>query len=85
MRMGIDLGGTKVEAVILDDDGSIIWRQRQPTPRHDYDAIISTIGGLITAASADTGFAGPVGMGIPGSLHPETGLVAGQYTSAQQP
>ena len=58
MRMGIDLGGTKVEAVILDDDGSIIWRQRQPTPRHDYDAIISTIGGLITAAKTDTGFAG---------------------------
>ena len=80
MRLGIDLGGTKVEAVILDDDGSIIWRQRQPTPRHDYDAIIATISGLITAASADTGFSGPVGMGIPGSLHPETGLVRGANT-----
>lgn len=80
MRLGIDLGGTKVEAVILGDDGSIIWRERQPTPRHDYQAIIQTIDHLIKTGSAETGFDGPVGMGIPGSIHPRTGLVQGANT-----
>ena len=85
MRMGIDLGGTKVEAVILDDDGSIIWRQRQPTPRHDYDAIISTISGLITAASADTAFpALSVWASRQSAPRNRTGA-RGQYTGAQQP
>ena len=80
MRLGIDLGGTKVEAVILQDDGSIIWRQREPTPKHNYKDIIDTLNGLIIAAKDATGFSGPVGMGIPGSINPETGLVRGANT-----
>jgi fructokinase len=80
MRFGIDLGGTKVEAVILGDDGSIIWRERHPTPRNDYAAIIATINKLITSGKTSTGFDGPVGMGIPGSLHPQTKFVRGANT-----
>ncbi|MGC6485214.1 MAG: ROK family protein [Candidatus Puniceispirillales bacterium] len=80
MRLGIDLGGTKVEAVILGDDGSIIWRERQSTPRHDYRSIIATLNTLISNGKAETGFDGPVGMGIPGSIHPQTGLVRGANT-----
>ncbi|HCV62982.1 MAG TPA: fructokinase, partial [Alphaproteobacteria bacterium] len=80
MRLGIDLGGTKTEAVILGDDGSIIWRKRQPTPQLDYKAIITTISQLITDAADEAGFTGPVGMGIPGSINPSDGTVHGAST-----
>ena len=80
MRMGIDLGGTKVEAVILDDDGSIIWRQRQPTPRHDYDAIISTIGGLITAARRIPAFPALSAWAFPAVCTPKQDWCAGANT-----
>lgn len=80
MRLGIDLGGTKTEAVILGDDGSIIWRKRQPTPQLDYKAIITSISQLITDAADEAGFTGPVGMGIPGSINPSDGTVHGAST-----
>ena len=44
MRFGLDLGGTKMEAVIIDDNGAIVWRERRPTPAADYKAIIKSIG-----------------------------------------
>ena len=77
MRLGIDLGGTKTEAAVIDDDGVIIWRERTDTQRRQYRDIISTISSLIDAAEQATSFAGPVGIGIPGRVVPTTGLVGG--------
>ncbi|MGB0478992.1 MAG: ROK family protein, partial [Parvibaculales bacterium] len=42
MRFGLDLGGTKMEAVLLNEAGEIVWRQRRPTPSENYEAIIET-------------------------------------------
>ncbi|MCE2518063.1 MAG: ROK family protein, partial [Alphaproteobacteria bacterium] len=68
MRLGIDLGGTKTEAAVIDDDGVIVWRKRVPSARHSYAETISTISGIIETCATETGFNGPVGMGIPGSV-----------------
>lgn len=81
MRLGIDLGGTKTEAAVIDDDGVIIWRERLATVQGDYAKIISNIAELTAAASNATGFAGPIGMGIPGSVSPKTGLIRGANTA----
>jgi len=75
MRIGVDLGGTKIEAIGLDDDGKVLARQRVPTPRHDYDATLQGIASLVDAIETETGERGSVGIGMPGSLSPATGLV----------
>ena len=81
MRIGIDLGGTKIEGVVLDDSGNESGRLRVPTPRDDYQATVSAIVGVVTrleqmAEQAGAG-RGPatVGLGIPGVVSPATGLV----------
>ncbi|MBL6456747.1 ROK family protein [Belnapia sp. T6] len=76
LRLGIDLGGTKTEIVALDAAGAIRLRRRAPTPP-DYAGVIALIGGLVEAAEAELGATGTVGIGIPGSLSPATGLVRG--------
>ena len=73
-RIGIDLGGTKIEAVVLRPGGDIGWRRRLDTPRA-YDDIIAAMAGLVRAAEAETGVEATVGVGIPGTLSPATGLV----------
>lgn len=75
MRIGVDLGGTKIEAIGLADDGSIRARRRVPAPSGDYEATVRAIRDLIEAAEAEAGQPGPVGMGIPGVISPATGLV----------
>ncbi len=75
MRMGIDLGGTKIEVVVLDDTGQQRLRRRVPTPR-DYDDTLRAIAGLVEGAEAECGRCS-VGIGIPGSLSPASGLVRG--------
>jgi fructokinase len=75
MRIGIDLGGTKIEAVALAGDGRELARQRLATPRDDYDATLRAIAMLVTALERETGEAGTVGVGMPGTLSPATGLV----------
>jgi fructokinase len=70
MRIGLDLGGTKIEALALDAAGREVFRKRVPTPRDDYAATLEAIRSLVTAAGE-----GSVGIGIPGSLSPTTGLV----------
>ena len=75
MRFGLDLGGTKMEAVLLDDTGEIVWRERRPTPAEDYQAIIETIAALVAQAAIETAQEMTVGIGMPGSLSPKTGLV----------
>jgi fructokinase len=75
MRLGIDIGGTKIEAAALDADGAIRLRRRVPTPAGDYPGIIATVTVLVTDIEAELGPAESIGIGIPGMLSPATGLV----------
>ena len=75
MRIGVDLGGTKIEFIALGDDGATLLRDRTPAPRGDYAATIRTICDGIAAAERATGRTGTVGVGIPGAISPATGLV----------
>ncbi|WP_439572832.1 ROK family protein [Phreatobacter sp.] len=81
MRIGIDLGGTKIEVVALGERGEELHRRRVPTPRHDYRAIVEAIAGLVRGAEAETGQTGTVGIGIPGAVSPATGLVKNANTT----
>ncbi|WP_174504628.1 ROK family protein [Acidiphilium sp. C61] len=73
-RIGIDLGGTKIEIAALMPDGSLAHRKRVPTPQ-DYGRTIETIAELVREAEAQLGTAHGVGIGIPGTISPATGLV----------
>ncbi|HCS91093.1 MAG: ROK family protein [Thiohalocapsa sp. PB-PSB1] len=73
MRIGIDLGGTKIEAVALADDGQMLLRQRIPTPRDDYTATLAAIGALVADLEQTLGQRGSVGIGTPGAISPFTG------------
>src|SRR5206468_12728896 len=75
MRIGIDLGGTKIEAVALDERSNVLARRRIATPRDDYDATLSAIVSLVRAVEREAGATGTVGVGIPGTISPATGLV----------
>jgi fructokinase len=74
MRIGIDLGGTKIEAIALDDEGCERFRRRVASPRGDYDGTLEAIASLVAAAE-DAAGAASVGVGIPGAISPATGLV----------
>jgi predicted NBD/HSP70 family sugar kinase len=74
-RIGIDLGGTKIAAVVLDEGGAIIWQRRIATPRGSYPQTIDAIAGLVTEAERDTTARCTVGIGIPGAISPATGLI----------
>jgi len=80
MRIGVDLGGTKIEALALADSGEELWRHRVPTPKGDYEAIVNALVELITLVESQCGQKGQVGIGIPGSLSPATGLVRNANT-----
>ncbi len=77
MRIGVDLGGTKIEAVVLADDGTECARQRIDSPRDDYDATIAAIVSLISDISEETGCGSDttIGVGIPGAMSPMTGNI----------
>jgi fructokinase len=72
-RIGVDLGGTKIEAVALAADGGETFRQRVPTPR-DYAGTIAALGAIVAEAEAAVGGTATVGIGSPGSASPRTGL-----------
>jgi len=73
-RIGIDLGGTKIEAIALSPDGAEIARRRVATPR-DYGASLDAIAELVRELERAADEAGTVGVGIPGTVVPRTGLV----------
>lgn len=75
-RIGIDLGGTKTEVALLDPGGAIALRRRAPTPA-GYAATVAQIGAMVEAAEAEAGVTASVGVGIPGSESPATGLIRG--------
>ena len=70
LRIGIDIGGTKIEALALDAAGREMFRKRIPTPRGDYEATVAAVVSLVAEAGAGT-----VGVGIPGALSRATGRV----------
>lgn len=76
--IGIDLGGTKTEAILLDRDGSVMLRRRRPTPLVDgYDAVLTCIADMVREATSELAPSAlhTVGIGIPGSIDAATGLV----------
>lgn len=75
MRIGIDVGGTKIEGIAIADAGQELVRRRLPTPRGDYQATIDAIAALVAAIEDETRGTGTVGLGIPGAPSPETGLI----------
>jgi fructokinase len=75
VRVGVDLGGTKIEAIALDGAGRALVRRRVPTPRQDYGRTLDAIADLVREVEREAGEPGTVGVGIPGALSPATGLV----------
>jgi len=75
MRIGIDLGGTKIEAIAIGDDGATLLRRRVPTPSGNYSAILEAIAGLVRSAEQELAGHGTVGIASPGAISPRTGLV----------
>ncbi len=73
LRIGVDLGGTKIEAAALSIDGHILLRRRVPTPRADYDATLSAVAGLVFDLERELGRRASVGIGTPGALSPFSG------------
>ena len=75
IRIGIDLGGTKIEILAIDRDGKELTRHRVATPRHDYDGSIRLMAELVARVERETGSTGTIGVAIPGSISAITGLV----------
>jgi fructokinase len=75
-RIGVDLGGTKIEVVALDPCGRATLRRRTASPS-SYTGTIEAIAALVEMAEAELGLQGSIGIGIPGSENPETRLVRG--------
>ncbi len=75
MRIGIDLGGTKIEGIALGAGGAVLARRRVPTPTDDYDATVTAIARLVADIETELKRKGSVGVGIPGAESLDTGMV----------
>ena len=75
VRIGVDLGGTKIEVVALDDRGTELLRRRVPSPSHSYEEIVETIGALVVSAERELNVRANVGIGTPGAPSLATGLM----------
>jgi fructokinase len=75
MRIGIDLGGTKIEGIAIEGDGRERLRRRIVSPRGDYRQTLDAIAGLVRGIEQDLGTTGTVGVGIPGTISPATGVI----------
>jgi fructokinase len=76
LRIGIDLGGTKIEGVVLRGPSEVLLRQRVATPAAQYEATLDAVAELVRALEQEAGAAGlPVGIGHPGALSPATGRI----------
>jgi fructokinase len=73
--IGIDVGGTKVEGVLLDDAGTVLRTVRVATPRDDYEATLEKVRSLVAALEDGLDARPPVGIGTPGAISPRTGLI----------
>lgn len=75
MRIGIDLGGTKIEGVVIDADGQVRERTRVPTPRGSYEGTLGAVAELVSCLEANISACCRVGIGMPGAVSPATGLI----------
>jgi fructokinase len=78
MRIGIDLGGTKIAGIALDRQGAVRAEARMPTPRGDYDGTVKAIAEIVARLEEESGTlpgSATVGVGTPGALSPLTGLI----------
>jgi fructokinase len=75
LRIGIDLGGSKIAGLALGSGGEILAEHRMPAPRHDYEATIKAIGEMLHRLDHSPGRQGSIGIGMPGSISPSSGLV----------
>ena len=75
MRLGVDVGGTKIEAILLDPTGEELARRRRDSPQDDYVATLFSIGSLVEELERDFSTTATVGIGLPGTISPVTGLV----------
>ncbi len=80
IRIGVDLGGTKIEALAIDRTGKECFRERVPTPQGNYEGTVKAVAALATAAAKATGTSltnktASLGIGIPGAVSPQTGLI----------
>jgi fructokinase len=75
LRIGVDLGGTKIEAIALAADGHAVVRRRRPTPRHDYHETLRAVSELVLGIERELGARASVGIGMPGTISPATGRV----------
>lgn len=80
MRIGIDLGGTKIEGIALDEDGSELIRRRIATPADDYRGTLQAIKKLVDEIETETREQGSVGICTPGAISPATGLLKNSNT-----
>jgi len=74
-RIGIDLGGTKIAAIVLSAKEKVLFEARVPTPKGDYQKVISAIAELVKQAKQVCGPEPTIGIGIPGSQSPQSGLI----------
>lgn len=81
MRIGIDLGGSKIEVIALDEAGAILLRKRAVTPKDDAAAIVTTIRALVIEAERQLGASGQVGIATPGAISSLTGLLKNSNTT----
>jgi fructokinase len=75
VRIGIDLGGTKIEGIALDDHGQTRVRRRITAPRGEYGDTLRAVSGLVATIESELTSVATVGVGIPGTISPATGLV----------
>jgi fructokinase len=75
VRIGVDLGGTKIEGVAIGDRGEVLARRRIPTPRDDYEATLRAVAAIVADLESETGRTGSVGVATPGALSPTTGRI----------
>jgi predicted NBD/HSP70 family sugar kinase len=81
LRLGVDLGGTKIEIAVFDDSGRELVRRRSPTPRAGYDIALQEFSDLIIKAEEEAGGRCQVGIGMPGTIHPRSGRVINAYNT----
>jgi len=81
IRIGVDLGGAKIEAIALDAGGETLARRRVATPAHDYSAIVESVAKLVGDIESDIGRRGHVGVGAPGAISTHSGLVKNSNTA----
>ena len=75
MKIGVDLGGTKIEVIALDENGVTLLRRRVPTPIRDYIGILSAIADLVLSVERELCQEGTLGVASPGAISTRTGLL----------